>query len=574
MPGDEAGAPVESAPETGRSSPAAGRCLGERDVLLSHSLLWRLQRRFFERAGARAWTDGPVPHYITTNPWIAASYAKVVFGWLRDLAGAASGDRRPPLDLGRPVHIVELGCGSGRFAYRFLLRFFEMLSRSPLAEISVRYVLTDFTERNLEPLLGHPSLRPFVAAGLLDFARFDVGRDVDLRLLHSGEVLTAETGGNPLAVVANYVFDGLPQDCFAVRGGRLFEGRLSASSSHLEPDAADPAMLSRLELSWEFRPAAAPYYGDAEWDLLLEEYRQRLQDTVLLFPVAALEGVRHLARLARGRLLLLAGDKGYVTEESLAGRAAPVLDLHGSSSLMVNFHALGRWVAGQGGEFLAGRFPHPDFSVIACLLGAPAGGWAETRFAFEEAVDRAGPADFVAVKQGLEAHYPDLSLEQLLAWLRLSGWDSGVFLGCFPVLLKRAAAAPAELQAELAEAARQVWEVAFPLPERCDLAFHLGVLLTELGRWADARRSFEHSIALHGPNPATAFNLALCRFRLGELEAARGAVEEILAAEPDLEAAVELQQAVAAALSGGGLPDAAAAAPGAAPGRSGRAPAG
>ena len=50
---------------------------------LSRSFLWRLQRNFFDRAGVEAWTAGIVPHYITSNPWIADAYAQVVLGWLR-----------------------------------------------------------------------------------------------------------------------------------------------------------------------------------------------------------------------------------------------------------------------------------------------------------------------------------------------------------------------------------------------------------------------------------------------------------------------------------------------------------
>ena len=35
---------------------------------LSRSVLWRLQRRFFERRGMAAWSEGIVPHHVTCNP--------------------------------------------------------------------------------------------------------------------------------------------------------------------------------------------------------------------------------------------------------------------------------------------------------------------------------------------------------------------------------------------------------------------------------------------------------------------------------------------------------------------------
>jgi hypothetical protein len=41
----------------------------EQDQRLSHSMLWELQREFFAR-------QGTVPHYITSNPFIANAYAQ------------------------------------------------------------------------------------------------------------------------------------------------------------------------------------------------------------------------------------------------------------------------------------------------------------------------------------------------------------------------------------------------------------------------------------------------------------------------------------------------------------------
>jgi hypothetical protein len=49
---------------------------------LSQSLLWRLQRNYFEQHGIDAWSSGTVPHHITSSPFIADAYARVVIGFL------------------------------------------------------------------------------------------------------------------------------------------------------------------------------------------------------------------------------------------------------------------------------------------------------------------------------------------------------------------------------------------------------------------------------------------------------------------------------------------------------------
>ncbi|MDQ3292887.1 MAG: hypothetical protein M3527_00325, partial [Actinomycetota bacterium] len=73
---------------------------------LSESVLWRLNRAWFEREGPAAWSTGTVPSMITTNAVIGLSYARVVVEFLRRWAETSTAEERR-----QPVHIVELGAG-------------------------------------------------------------------------------------------------------------------------------------------------------------------------------------------------------------------------------------------------------------------------------------------------------------------------------------------------------------------------------------------------------------------------------------------------------------------------------
>lgn len=518
-----------------------GEHILEKGRRLSESLLWRLQQSFFDHLGVDAWTKGIVPHYITGNGWIADAYAKVVLGWLRDCAGT--------LDPDHPVTLLELGCGSGRFGYLFLQRLLDLLGRSSLSHVRVRYVMTDFTESTLEPLRGNELLQPWIEQGLLDFARYDASADGEIRLSRSGETLSPGSLRNPLAVIANYVFDSIPQDAFAVRGGRLFELLATLTVPDEEEDLDDPTALQRVGLSWEERPATDDPYGDPELDAILREYAEGLSDTAVLFPSAAIRCLRHLGRLADGRLLLLAGDKGYCREELLAGREEPALSIHGSFSLMVNFHALGRWLVHRGGDFLCPSHIHSSLSVVAGVLGPALGTAAvETALAFDDAIERRGPDDFFDLKVGFGHAWDDLTLEHLLGWIRLSGWDANVLLDAWPALMQRAASAAGVFRLEIYRAAHEVWNHYFPLHEARDLAFHLGVLLCEIDCHGDALPFFHESMAVYGPNPATVYNIGLCLYHLGHLEEAREQIDQALEGAPDFEPGLELRQEIARAL--------------------------
>src|SRR6185369_7466119 len=137
---------------------------------------------------------------------------------------------------------------------------------------------------------AHPSLRSLVAAGVLDFARYDAGSDLAIRL-GSGEVLAPGSLANPMAVLANYVFDALPQDCFFLQeDGELAQGLVALVSPQPEPIRDDPELLDRLEIHWSRRPVAGEPYGEPDLDRLIASYREHLSGAALLFPVGALRG--------------------------------------------------------------------------------------------------------------------------------------------------------------------------------------------------------------------------------------------------------------------------------------------
>lgn len=508
---------------------------------LSHSILWKLQRNYFNGHGIRAWNEAVVPHQITNNPWIAGAYAQMVFAWLRDWQ---SGSEESRLDLDQPVYIIELGSGNGRFGYLFLKKLLYLLGCSTLREISIKYVYTDFTEYNLDVLRSHPTLQPQVKAGLVDFARFELEEDTELHLSESGEVLRVGTVRNPIVVLANYVFDGIRQDLFRISGGELQEGLVTISAMQEGADLQNPELVSQVLVNCEYQSTSAEFYDDPAWNRILAGYRERLADTVILFPSAALTGLGNLRKIAADRLLLLSGDKGDVHEQGLSGRDQLHLAIHGSISLMVNYHAIGQYVLGEGGEFLSTSHLHSSLKITASLFGHPAAGHCDTRLAFDEFIEARGPDDFYSLRSSAERDWESMSLQEIVNYVRLSGWDHSVFLGCSAVLMEKAKSAhPTEIQ-ELELMAGKVWENYFPLRETYDVAFHLGMLSMVILRFPLAIEFFQRSLELYGSGAATATNLAISYGNLGRWPEALSQVKQALEIDPELEAARALKEEI------------------------------
>ncbi|WP_228055621.1 ATP-binding protein [Lusitaniella coriacea] len=518
----------------------------EANQRLSQSLLWRLQRQFFEQQGLQAWNTGKVPHYITSNPFIANAYGKVVFGFLRDWSAISEGETCPiPLDLSQPVYILELGSGSGRFAYHFLKQFFADYPHSVLREIPVKYVMTDFARSTLDFWQSHPFLQPFIEQGLLDFARFDIESTDPLQLVQSGEVLSAETLKNPAIVFANYFFDSIPQDLFAIQKGQLHETLLTLSSSHAIEDLTESDSLEALEIHFEDRPINVEYYENPAFNRVLQYYQQHLDDTNLLFPSVALDCLAHLRKLTGDRLLLLAADKGYSREDFLQDREKPKLMFHqGCFSLMVNFHAIAQYTQLQGGQALVPSHLPRGLNICAFLFGEPATEYGETQQAYQNCIQKTSPDDFFALKKIVEPVYSTLNLRQILAYLRFSGWDSNIFLGCLPALMAQVETAPESLWQEVYRAIQNVWEMYYWIGEDADLPLQLARLLSVMGDDAEALDYLDDSLRLYGETSENLLHQAACYFRLGEKVDALATLERTLVLQPQLNAARILKQAI------------------------------
>ncbi|MDI3288794.1 tetratricopeptide repeat protein [Polyangium sp. 15x6] len=509
-------------PEPSPASPP--RVAIETEQRLSRSLLWTLQRRYFEEAGVSAWSTSTVPHYVTNNPAIAHAYAAVFFGFLRDCA--------PTLHPAEPLTIVELGAGSGRFAHFFLRALTDMLRRSPLAGKKIRYVMTDFTESNVRFWQTQPSLRPFVDQGILDFALFDAEQDHELRLLHAGVTLSPGALRNPVGIIANYIFDGIRQDAFSFAGGQMQERLVSLTAPEPAPDPTRPDLLRTLEVSFTERPAPLDYYGEPALDAILRGYAARLDGATLLFPCAAIRCVGRLADLSGGRMLLLSGDRGDSHEEALAQDEHLGLAVHGSFSLEVNYHALAEYVAGRGGRTLRHAHRHAHVCMTAFLLGEHPSAYAETAFAYEEAIERAGPDDAYALCRQLRANVESMDLTHVLSLLRASRWDPRTLLDGLPVLWRHQPTASGADAREVVFAVMRAWDSYCFIGEEQDLAFELGLLLHGYGAHREAIALFEASARNHGDEARVRWNVGLCHYALGEVERALGCFREAARLDP------------------------------------------
>ena len=499
------------------------------------SLIWQLQHRYFAERGVEAWRHGEVPHYVTSNLTIANAYAEIVLALRRDR------DRLFPGEQSRePLTIVELGAGSGRFAFHFLKRLAALCADAEVTPETFRYVLTDVADANLDFWHRHPCFEPLFASGVLDMARLDLTQPEPLALRVSGATIAAATLRGPLVVIANYVFDSVPQDLFRLRDGRAQQCLVSLSLD-ADPATLDVAeTLSRLRVDYDYADLTEAPYPEPWLRRLLSDYQSTLRDTHLLFPAAGLRCLEHLAGLSRQGLLLLSADKGEHRLAALDGRVAPGLVRHGSVSLPVNYHAFTQFRARPEAVALVPDSHHNSINVIGLLSVPDAASHRETQDAYRRQVREFGPDAFYSITKHARQTIALMSTEDILAYLRLSRHDSHQFGRYLPRLRKLAAEFDDAMRADVVAAIDKVWDSYFPLGEDLDLANSIAALLYDMDEFALALGFFARSIAIYGRDTGTLCNMAACHHMLDQDAQAAALLRTVLAYEPANQGAAEL----------------------------------
>lgn len=493
----------------------------EQDVPLSRSLIWQSQEDFYVQRGLRAWTDDLVPSYITNNPFIAEIYADIIAAFAQDCLAQNLVSQQ------RPLRILELGAGTGKFAYLLLRRLTTLFHAAQLPLELLRYEMTDCSESLLVQWRENPWLAQFSNAGLVKFQMLRVGE--------APAEQSAEQRQGPLVVIANYVFDSLAQDAFRIENHDVYELRVTTSS------VAPALALKDLRFSWTKSRVQAGHYADETWNGILEQYRSRITAATVLFPVAALQSLERLRRTSDGTMLVLAADKGLAYEEDLALiQGDPSLEFHAAQSCfsqVVNFDAIAKWFRSHGGEALLPDKRFSQLSLCAFLHLRPGDNFPATHTAYRHTSENFTPDDLFGIMSWLNDRLDDIALPQALALLRLARWDSTAFARLFPALARHARNAHAQRE-DLRAAVLRCWENYYPLTrEENILSFYCGVILLELRFFPEAYAMLRKSQELFGPSAATSYNLGLCCLGLARNQEALELMREACALDPSFEPA-------------------------------------
>lgn len=486
----------------------------------SQSMLWDLQRRYFHEKGVDAWAS-QVPFYITSNPVIAHTYAQIFIQFMRDLKSSGQ------WDSGQAIYILELGTGSGRFSYYCLQELVRLQALFELNDVKFCYIMSDFTQRNIDFWDQHALLKPFVSSGHLDFALYNLETDTHLHLIKQNKTLEKNSLKNPLLVVGNYIFDTITHDVFRVQDRQVLAAPISLRTDETNMQGDAVVALEKLAATFSYQPMSTHYYEHAILNAIVEEYQKTLTTSTVIFPIGGLIAIERLKEIAQGKLLLISTDKGYTHLSELEGRADPRVVFHGSFSMSVNFHAIGEYFKRSQGD---AYFQSLRRAIKTCVFvaGFNFKNLKNTHNAMNVFVEDFSPGDYFNMHEHLKKTKTETTLPVVLSHLHLTHFDPHVFKFFIEHIMKNIREAEAVTIDGLCFAVSRIAEHVYPMPGAHDTYFDIGLFLQSIERYPLALTYYQKSYTIFQKTFNVLYNMGLCHYYLRNTSMALACFKESL----------------------------------------------
>ena len=486
--------------------------------LFSDSLIWQLNRDFYQQMGIDAWNTKIVPHHLTSNSMVGKTYAELILGFLKDLAVQGN--------INDTVYILELGAGHGRLSFHILKHLEELASLLNLKLPPYCYIISDIVEDNLLFLKNHPQLQTYFEQGILDLAYFDAIGSKEIHLQYANTTIKPKDLNQPIIAIANYFFDSIPCDLFLIEEEKIAVCSIALKSREQPKDVDTTRLIKGLELTYQKTPLVEEFYPDSISNEIIEEYKKSLLKTHLFFPHKSFDCLNNLIDFSNKGLLLLSMDKGFHEIHDLENRKEPDIIKHGSFSLWVNYHAFSRFCKKKGGKALFSSFSTFHLELGCLFFLSDEDSYQYTNAAYQRFVDNFGPDDFHTIKKLAYDILSKLNLIELIALIRLSSYDSIFFIKILPQLKKVSKRISFNQRTRIAETLHQVWRFYFNIHEPYDLAYELGGLFYDLGFYLDALKYFQYAINFFGPTEEIYYNQILCYYQLRKDDLFRNTLKE------------------------------------------------
>lgn len=504
--------------------PSSQQRIIQKEVTFSNCLLWQYQKDFFRHHGLQAWNK-QVPYHITNNPNLAHAYAQVVIRFMQEH------QQQEKKSIKTPFYILELGAGSGRFSFYFLKALIQLQSTLQLQHLHFIYVMTDFHESIIKQWQAHPKLQAYIDKGLLDFAIYDTNSQNPIHLINNKTSLQDNLNNQPLIVLANYVFDSIPNDIFYIHNQQLHQAMATIQAPQSSVNVNN---LNHYQINLNYATTSEHYYSEKYFNEILKEYLQSYTEAFFTIPTEGLRCTHYLRQLSGDKLLLLVTDKGYTHSMNHYVETAPTIDLHSSFSIMVNFDAVARYTEKHGGEYYF-QPTHQLISSNAFVFGKTFSQLPETQHMLNEYFGQIGPGNLYNIYQTIKGQQnnPDIKLETLLVQLQLSRYDPYIFSKFSQKILASLPQISFNDKDTLLKCLPIISENYYHIPSTINPLLDIAMIYQQLELFEQALYYYQQALNNQTLNAEMLMNMGICCFALNDFLSAIENFSQAIEQEPE-----------------------------------------
>lgn len=481
-------------------------------VRLSESMLWELQRNYFDTMGIDAW-ENDIPFYITNNAFIGHQYAYLVYQYMLDWQNLHGANQT--------IDVLELGCGVGRFCFYFIRALKSLLKEKPL-NVNFRYILTDVTEKNVKFCEDNLCFEEFINEGILDFAVFDAELDESIHLRHLDKPYTSINDG-PLVVIANYIFDCLKHDSLQIKESKYYDILHGINSRFSGFDTKAVKYINELKFPTEdVEITLENYYEETKIVDILKNYLEQCGDDECFInvPTACFAFMRNIKKLTNNRFLLLLGDKGVTTfQHQLQLPSRYRMTYEGCMTMLTNFYIIGDYARALGGDCLVSQKSRA-FQVCLYTGGSKVSDLPNLELAYKQFTDVLGPQEYATLYDQTVQNAYRFTGVAISAFLKFSRWDPDAYaivhdrlVEVYPVMLVHE-------KIEIKEDLRRVEENVYRLALGYDVNNLLGLFYLSQEQEDRALDLYHRAIETYGDHPSPNINAGLIYEKRKEKEKA------------------------------------------------------
>lgn len=509
---------------------------------LSNSILWQRMHEYYAQLGTEVWEEEVVPQQITNNTYLANIYAKLIIAQIQDYIVAHG---KP--DEGSPFYIFEIGAGHGRLSFYLLENLRQAFEVFKWPKKWLKFIMTDISLKSLETWKTHHALKPFIDEGWLDLAVYNANRDLEIKLVISGQKIKQKAINKPLFVICNYIFDTLIQDAFQVINHRLHEIELVIKNEKKIEKGALKNYFKNAKYEFVKHPINTNYYRETPvLNKILQTYETECENAAFLMPIGAFQCIENLKKFTKGPVMFLVSDKGVTDRDLFEEDEDPDISFHGSVSMMVNFDALRRYTELCGGKSLLMGDRGSDFQVANFIFHTdyeiP-----NTTYAFTNSLSCFNPQDLFDICYIDDDPIKNFkSLESIVNILNLAEWDPSIFYDYHEQIIEKLEKddITVGVQHSIVNGLERAWRYFFKLEKSQDLPFAIGSTFYNMDFNEKAIEFYHYSLEFFGKDKDTYFNLALAYQALGDYTKAQEMIDESLKMAPTNKAMRELQKEI------------------------------